>query len=197
MVQLSGTRVSYQTCARGSSPVLTPSGEYIACDCSGFTSCCWNTEGKYGSSAWTTGGKFGSNYRPKTGNTGIIEQDFPGIQEGDVLWKYKHVGLYVGNNTTLQLSQSNWPRTPNGHGGGIFTGSQEFEGYVSYDGTFSADYDPDDEDFDPDYDISGDNSGHNQQYPPAETQDGSQTVIMLSNQYTKRYKAKMKHWRYI
>lgn len=206
MVNTSGTRVSYQTCARGSSPVLISSGDYIACDCSGFTSCCWNTNGKKGSAAWSYNGEFARNYRAKSGNTGIIEQDFVGIQEGDVLWRGQwdsdgsysgHVGLYVGNNTTLQLSQSNWPETPNKHGGGIFTGSQNFLGFCSYDGTFSAYYDPDDEDFDPDYDTSGSDDGENETYPSAEANDGAQTLIVLSNQYTKRYKAKMKHWRYI
>ena len=113
-----------------------------------------------------------------------------------MLWRYRHVALYVGNNTTLQLRQSNWSKTPNGHGGGIYTGSEDFSGYVSYDGSFSDDYDPDDEDFNPDYDVSG-SGGWESAYPPAEVEDGSEAAIAASGQYIKNRKAQLKHWRAI
>lgn len=176
--------------------MLVSNGPYIPCDCSGFISNCWNTYEKNGSGAWSKKGAFGgSNYRARTAQTGIIENDFPGIQEGDCLWKENHVGLYVGNNTTLQLKESNWPETPNKHGGGIYYGSGEFQGFCSFDGSFSKDYDPDDPDFDPDDTVTSDDSGHTQVFPPAESEDGSETGIIVSEQYIKRRKSQMKLWR--
>lgn len=170
-------------------------GLYIPADCSCFTSSAWYLSECHRSWSWARDGAFGgSNYRARSAYTGVIENDFIGIQNGDVLWKERHVGLYVGNNTTLQLKQSNWAKTPNGHGGGIFRGSEDFQGFCSFDGSFSQDYDPDDPDFDPETDDTG-SGGESEVFPPAESEDGSETGIIVSEQYIKRRKSQMKLWR--
>ena len=119
---------------------------YIACDCAAFTGWCWGIEpADVWSGSFTTGGTFGANYR-KRKYTGDIAVDFAGIQAGDVLYKRNpsgHVALFCGDYV-LELSTSDWPSTTNGHGGNK-SGLERllaFEGYCSYDGSFSTDFTP-------------------------------------------------------
>ena len=102
---------------------------YIACDCAAFTGWCWGIEpANVWSGSFTTGGTFGANYR-KRKYTGDIAVDFAGIQAGDVLYKRNpsgHVALFCGH-------------------GGNKRGLERllaFDGYCSYDGSFSTDFTP-------------------------------------------------------
>ena len=126
--------------------MLSDTGQYYAADCSGWTSWCWNLTYKRGSSAWGPNGEFSNLYRARTGFTGqYYEQDFAGIQPGDVLWRSGHVVIYMGNNTIYNVSTQNWASTPTKSGCIIQTNGFNYDGYCSFDNTWSADYDPEDQ----------------------------------------------------
>lgn len=118
-------------------------GPYIATDCSGFTSWCWALGYKRGSGSWAPSGEFGGNYRPRAqSEVQSYESLFPGIQPGDVLWRDGHVALYIGNGQIMQASTQSWAATPTGRGMRRSTNDFNFKGYISWDGTFSPDYNP-------------------------------------------------------
>ena len=169
-------------------PWLDDSGPYMAVDCSTFCSMCWLLSGRNTSDAWSPTGQFGgSRFRYRQSGT-TMEQIYPGIQQGDVLWKKGHVALYYGNNQVIELYQSDWPGSQNGHGGAIRTRT-DFTGYCSYDGTFSDDYDWDDPDLPPITDWEGDNPHveNPEVFPPAPTGEGFLNVYLNDRQYTKKY----------
>lgn len=127
--------------------VVASDGPYYAADCSGWTSWCWNLGSKRGSSAWSANGEFGFLYRKREGFGGqYYEADFPGIQAGDVLWRSGHVVIYMGNNTIYNVSTQNWKSTPTQRGCIIQSNNFNFDGYCSFDNTWSEDYDPDTQD---------------------------------------------------
>lgn len=118
-------------------------GPYIATDCSGFTSWCWGLSYKRGSWSWYKDGEFGANWRDRyTSDVLSYETLFPGIQPGDVLWRQGHVALYIGNNETMQATTKKWHATPTGRGCVRTSTDFNFDGFISYDGTFSADFPP-------------------------------------------------------
>lgn len=170
--------------------VYCPESEspYIACDCAAFTGWCWGIEpANVWSASYTTGGTFGENFRRRK-HTGDIAVDFAGIQAGDVLWKKPrktgHVALFCGDYI-LELSNSDWPSTTNGHGGNRrgLEYMAEFEGYCSYDGSFSTDFTPpvqNPETFIPAG--STDQGSH----PPDMSSSGA-SLYPYNIQYTKRY----------
>lgn len=181
-------------------------GPYIACDCSGFIDWAWgigqhDLSGSWGPVGAPKGnGKYGGQvgrYHPKSGNTGIIEQDMPGIQPADVLWKSGHVGLYVGNNTVLELYTSDWAASPTGRGAMQSTGSARWSGYTSYDGDFSADYDPDAEPPLPPIDVWTPPPTGPSEYTDQQQYDDELYYIAVINsdrRYTRKYR-NMKAWR--
>lgn len=163
------------------SPTESP---YIACDCAAFTGWCWGIEpANVWSGSFTTGGTFGANFRRRK-YTGDITVDFAGIQAGDVLWRNKHVALFCGNYT-LELSTSDWPSTTNGHGGNR-KGLERllaFDGYCSYDGSFSTDFTPSVEDYETFTPAGSTDQGS---HPPDMSSDLSMWYP-YNIQYTKRY----------
>lgn len=185
-------RCSYNTAtAKGQ---IDASGPYIATDCSGFTSWCWALGYKRGSWAWSPDGEFGRNYRPRSdSNILTYESLFPGIQQGDVLWRQGHVGLYIGNNRCMEASTQSWLATSTGRGMKNTDNSFNFNGYVSFDGTFAEAYNP------VDTNIAVDNVSDGQLGPNPYITDVSSDDLYIDfhdMQYTKRYWL-MKRWRRI
>lgn len=183
------------------------SGPYIASDCSGYTSWCWFMKSHNTTGYWIPR----RINRVKNGNT--FEESFPGIQPGDVVvrdhWHVNpvtnynygstgHVGIFVGNNTVLHCSTSNWQRTTSKHGMSRTIGTPAtcagYSGYVKWDDTEGTPYDPDDID-DP---VNGWNNTDGlpgQTTTPDEFMDsGGFLPYVFQSQYIKRYK-KMKHYR--
>lgn len=173
---------------------VVPSSEspYIACDCAAFTGWCWGVEPANVSSwSFTTGGAFGSRYH----------KGFEGLTKGDVLWKTRHVALFCGDYV-LELATKDWGKTTNGHGGNRsgLERVKQFQGYCSFDGTFSTDYNPDIEtpdDFKPNG--SAYEGGNPENVIHGITMDCSPTgfygvLLEMDTQYTKRYSL-MKHYR--
>lgn len=165
-------------------PTTIDESPYIACDCAAYVGWCWAiAPDSVGSWDFTSGGRFGKNFRPRK-RTKDIAIDFAGIQKGDALWKDGHVALFCGDYV-LELSSSDWPNTTNKHGGnrrGLWR-VLEFDGYCSFDGTFSTDFTPpaqNPETFIPE--------GSTQQSlrPPDMSSDLS-TLYPYNIQYTKRY----------
>lgn len=152
----------------------------ISTDCSGYVSWAWNLGYHANSSYWSEAGAFGGeNYHKREAYTGIIEQDFPGIQPGDVLWKNGHVVIYIGDNTTLEASTQRWTNTETQTGMVKRTGSRgDMLGYCSYpDGTGTPE---------------GENDPSKHKW---EDDDGYYvTDLWLEERYTRRYEL-MRHWR--
>lgn len=169
-------------------PWLDNSGPYMAVDCSAFCSMCWLLSGRYSSKAWSPTGKFGGSRFRYRHEGSTMEEIYPGIQQGDVLYRPGHVALYYGNNQVIELYMSNWPKSQNGHGGAIRTRT-DFDGYCSYDGTFSDNYDHDDPDLPPITDWEGDNPHVEEPevFPPSPTGDEIATYLIADRQYTKKY----------
>lgn len=166
-------------------PVVPDSSSpYIACDCAAFVGWAWAVAP---SSVWsgdfTSGGTFGRNYRARQ-RTGDVSVDFAGITEGDVLWRSGHVALFCGDYV-LELSTSDWSSTTNGHGGNR-SGLQRmlsFDGFCSFDGTFSTEFDREIEV--PEQVIpsgSTDQASH-----PPDMSANSAILYPYNIQYTKRY----------
>lgn len=125
------------------SPNNPISGPYYGTDCSGYTSWCWYLRSHVYSGTWgPTGAYGGARYRAKSGSGNTYESLFLGIQPGDVLWRSGHVAIYIGNNTILHASTRYWKGTTSQHGMQRQTSNFNFNGYCSYDGTFSEEYDP-------------------------------------------------------
>ena len=157
---------------------------YIACDCAAFTGWCWGIEpANVWSGSFTEGGTFGANFRRRK-YTGDIAVDFAGIQTGDVLWRNKHVALFCGDYT-LELSTSDWPSTTNGHGGNRkgLERLLSFDGYCSYDGSFSTDFIPSIDNPETFIPAGSTNQGS---HPPDMSSDLS-VLYPYNIQYTKRY----------
>lgn len=173
--------------------VLDSSGPYIATDCSGFTSWCWALGYKRGSWAWSASGEFGANFRTRANvEAYTYEELFPGIQPGDVLWRIKHVGLYIGNNECMEASTGKWKATHSGRGMKWTNNSFNFSGFVSFDGSFAESYSPG-------TDIIKDNVSDGELGPyPADTDMSADDLYIRFHdiQYTKRYR-NMKIWRRI
>lgn len=125
------------------------SGNLIGCDCSGFTSWCWCLGSKRGSWSWYSTGEFGgSNFHSPTAGSSArpIEEKFPGILPGDVMWREGHVGLYIGNNQTLEAN-SKWVVSKSTYLNGCnLRTNSNFDGYCSYSESFAGEYDPDEDD---------------------------------------------------
>lgn len=164
-------------------PCSASESPYIACDCAAFVGWAW---GVSPASVWSgdfSTGKFASNFRRRQ-YTGNVAVDFAGIQAGDVLWRSGHVALFCGSYT-LELSTSDWPSTTNGHGGnrkGIER-CLSFDGYCSYDGTFSTDFDPDEEE--PEEVIPSGSTDQGSHPPDMSGQNAE--LYPYNEQYTKRY----------
>ena len=189
-------RCGYQWGGWVANMVTVAGTDLIATDCSGWTSWCWNTPTRHTSGSWSPTGYFGGdNYRRRSAFTGrTIEEDYVGIQPGDVLWRDGHVGLYVGNNTIIQASTAKWANTNVGNGFNIGPDFQ-FDGFCSFDGSFSADYDPDEDN------PIDDNGWDGSEDPPVPTPPGDQSdpglaYLFADNQYTKRKtRQQLKHYR--
>lgn len=122
----------------------TKYGKKYPMDCSAFVAWCWGW-----SRRTDTGTLWGSSMTVKVRASGAtIEEAFPGITPGDALIRRAgetgHTGIYVGNNTYIHASTSEWYKLPP-CGVGISTGPRTFMGYVKYDNDSSFDYDPDTE----------------------------------------------------
>lgn len=187
------------------------SGPYIASDCSGYTSWCWFLRSHVGSGSWISG-QFSSNYKDRTKLGDTFEESFAGIQIGDVLarpygyrnpvtgafHKTGHVAIYIGNNTILHCSTSNWKNSTSLHGMSRNVGNKSicagYQGVCSYDSSWSEDYDPEEiPDPVPDWNQSDGNPG--EPATPIPIMDSPAFPFLISNnQYTKKYK-KMKHYR--
>jgi hypothetical protein len=126
--------------------IPTSAGPKLTTDCSAYVAWCWGKSGRT-STADLVAGAYGTPIR-KTGSTGIIEKDYPGIQPGDILVRRSggsgHTAIYIGSNTYAHASTSHW-NTSKPFGVGVDTGS-DFTYYISYDPSMSFDYDPDTED---------------------------------------------------
>lgn len=126
--------------------IPTSAGPKLTTDCSAYVAWCWGKSGR--TSTWyLMQGTYGTPIK-QTNATGIIEQDFPGIQPGDILVRYSgghgHTGIYIGSNTYAHASTSHWGGSKP-FGMGVDTGT-DFTHMVSYDPSMSFDYDPDTED---------------------------------------------------
>lgn len=172
---------------------VSGSGSYIATDCSGFTSWCWGLDYKRGSWSWSVGGEYGGNYRSRVESATLsYESLFPGIQPGDVLWRSGHVALYIGNNEIMEASTQKWAATPTGRGMRRTDSNFNFSGFVSFDGSFSAD-------FPPNVPVIDGNISDGQKGPdPAPTDLSSDDLYIrfYDVQYTRKYE-KMRRWRRI
>lgn len=173
--------------------VISSSG-LIATDCSGFTSWCWALGYKRGSWSWGPDGEFGSGrYRKRiSSEIQTYETLFPGIQPGDVLWRNGHVALYIGNNEIMEASTGKWKATPTGKGTRRTSTNFNFEGFTSFDGSFSVDYPPT-------IDIDTDNVSNGELGPLPATTDMSADDLYIrfyDTQYTRKYQ-NMKRWRRI
>lgn len=169
-------------------------GNLIATDCSGFTSWCWGLDYKRGSWSWSAGGEFGSvNYRSRVASdVQTYETLFPGIQPGDVLWREGHVALYIGNNRIMEASTGKWKATPNGKGTRTSSTNFNFQGFTSYDGSFSSDIPPG---VPP---ITGNWTDGEVGQPPYKTDVSPDDLYIrfYDKQYTRKY-VNMKRWRRI
>lgn len=187
---ISRPRYAYFPAGGSRSQVTWNPTQYIASDCSAFASWCWNMTAKHTTPYFSPTNPRYHRGNPNTAST--IEGCYSGIQRGDILWLDGHVGVYVGNNTCIELYRSDWSKSANGHGGRI-SSRRDFSGYCSWDVIASADYDEDDPNYDP-----WDGSPNDPWVPPEGdpgTSDESSIIVIADNMYTKRYR-KMKNWRY-
>lgn len=178
-------------------PVVPDStSKYIACDCSGFCGWAWALKSKHGSGAWSYSGRFAQNFRKRT-SYNHNASDFAGIQAGDVLWRNGHVALYIGSNTVLELSTKYWYNSTNGHGGNrrtiaVSEKKYSYEGYCSFDNTYSSDYDNENDEPDKfipngggtNSDLNGVNDGA---IGNIDTSFFNPWHYIVNHQYTKRY----------
>ncbi len=175
---------------------VSGSGEYIATDCSGFTSWAWGLGYHAHSSAWGPSGIYGrQGYHKRSSYTGNISTDFLGIRRGDVIHKEGHVILYIGAGETLEASTQHWSNTSTGRGMVHRTSAQgSWTGYTSYSESYSEDYDPE---LTPDINDWSPESSITPGPPIPPYMDDEELYMMaavLDNQYTKRY-ARLKAWR--
>lgn len=192
-----GTKpTQYCTYSEAEQKGVISSAGYIATDCSGFTSWCWALDYKRGSWAWSNDGELGEGgrYRPRqNSDVQSYETLFPGIQKGDVLWRSGHVALYIGGNEIMEASTGKWKATPTGRGMRRTSTNFNFQGFCTFDGTFSVDFDPGS------IDINVDNVSDGEIGPyPAQTDMSSDDLYIRFHDrlYTRRYNL-MKEWRRI
>lgn len=197
--------IPQQRCSIGSDGrgYITSGGQYIAADCSGFTSWCWGLGYKRGSWSWSPTGEFGgSNYRarvvPPPGSSDTYQNCFPGIQIGDVLWRDGHTGLYIGNGQVMEASTQQWDKTDTGRGMVYSSVVKPFVGFCSYDGTFSEELTEDEDgEYDEDENVSNGQVGPEPNpTPPGDVSDDTVFGYITGWQYTKR-RVDMKHYRRI
>lgn len=171
---------------------VTPSGPYVATECSGYTSWCWGLTEKMNTTGLAPGGRYSQEYITKVGNSIVLEECFPGIVYGDMLWRQGHVGIYVGNNTYLHASSTNWNSTTSGHGMSNTQGNKSnFTHCLKFDSQYSGSYDPEIED--PDDVNLWDGNAFEPQEPP-DISDMGNLYYEQTFQYTKR-RTNMKFYR--
>lgn len=126
--------------------IQTSAGPKLTTDCSAYVAWCWGKSGRTSTEILMNGG-YGTPI-PQSKSTHVIEQDFPGIQPGDILvrrsGKHGHTAIYIGENKYAHASTSHWSSSkPFGMGVDI---GNDFTHFISYDPSMSFDYDPDTED---------------------------------------------------
>lgn len=126
--------------------INTSAGPKLTTDCSAYVAWCWGKSGRT-STLLLMQGTYGTPIKQSYA-TGIIEQDFPGIQPGDILVRrsggHGHTAIYIGDNTYAHASTSHWGGDKP-YGMGVDKGTA-FTHFISYDPSMSFDYDPDTED---------------------------------------------------